>query len=574
MPWRRCLNTMRELFRLLGYLLRLSKDIRFSRPTVILVAVTGAVSGIASTAMIALITETLTRRGVRTSVLPWLFLVLCVALPLFRFISQKLLIDLTQKSLVHLRLRLTRGILGAPLRHLETVGPHQLVATLTTDITTIVDSIGAVPILLMHVAILVSCLVYLGWLSWLVLLEIAGFIVLGVVTYQWPVLRGYAHLRVARERFNEVAGQIRALSEGTKELKMHRPRQQAFVREVERSTVAFQEENRAGAIVFAGAASWGQALFFVVLGLLVYVLPRFQPMDIRILLSFTVILFQIMAPLEVLMNTLPTLGRAAVSMNNVDQLGFTLESEIREREADGDPPATPDWGRLELRGVTHTYRRENEEESFLLGPIDLAFEPGELVFLVGGNGSGKTTLAKLLIGLYAPETGEVRLAGETIDDTNRVRYREHFSVVFSDFFVFEKLLGLDAGALDDEARRYLSRLRLEQKVQVRDGVLSTIDLSQGQRKRLALMTAYLEDRPIYLFDEWAADQDPVFKEIFYMVLLPELRERGKTVFVISHDDHYFHVADRILKLDYGKIESDLPVAEAAPVPAGAAVGLR
>jgi putative ATP-binding cassette transporter len=94
---------------------------------------------------------------------------------------------------------------------------------------------------------------------------------------------------------------------------------------------------------------------------------------------------------------------------------------------------------------------------------------------------------------------------------------------------------------------------------VRDGVLSTVDLSQGQRKRLALMTAYLEDRPIYLFDEWAADQDPVFKEVFYLALLPELKARGKTVIVISHDDHYFHVADRILKLDYGKIESDVQV---------------
>ena len=233
----------------------------------------------------------------------------------------------------------------------------------------------------------------------------------------------------------------------------------------------------------------------------------------------------------------------------------------------------PDWGRLELRGVTHTYRRENEEESFLLGPIDLALRPGELVFLVGGNGSGKTTLAKLILGLYAPEAGEVRLAGEAIGDDNREQYREHFSAVFSDFFVFEKLLGLDAEALDDVARGYLRRLLLEQKVQVRDGVLSTIDLSTGQRKRLALMTAYLEDRPIYLFDEWAADQDPVFKEVFYLALLPELKERGKTVFVISHDDHYFHVADRILKLDYGKIESDLSAAAfagAAPAPAGTA----
>jgi len=565
---------MRDLFRLMSFLLRMSKDIRFARLAVVLVAITGGVSGIASTGMMALITQTLTRRGAGVSwhgvSAPWAFLFLCLALPSFRFVSQWLLIGLTQKSLLTLRLRLTRAVLGAPLRHLEQLGPHRLLATLTADINTIVESIGAIPLLLMHMTLLVSCLIYLGWLSKLVLLEVAGFILLGIVTYQLPVLRAFAHLRRARDRYNELVAQIRALTEGTKELKMHRRRRHAFVGEVDKAARDYLAENRAGAIVFSGAASWGQALVYVVLGLLVFVLPRFQPTDMRTLLSFTVILFQLMTPLEVLMNTLPQLGRAAVATRTVEQLGLTLEAESREQEAAAEG-STLGWGRLELRGVTHSYRRENEEESFLLGPIDLAFEPGELVFLVGGNGSGKTTLAKLVVGLYAPEDGEIRFAGETIGDDNRERYRESFAVVFSDFFVFEKLLGLDAGALDGEARRYLTRLHLEQKVQVKDGVLSTIDLSQGQRKRLALMTAYLEDRPIYLFDEWAADQDPLFKEIFYLVLLPELKARGKTIFVISHDDHYFHVADRILKLDYGKIESDLPVVEAATgTPRGAA----
>jgi putative ATP-binding cassette transporter len=471
--------------------------------------------------------------------------------------------------LVDLRLRLTRSILAAPLRQLEKLGPHRLLATLTNDINVIVDSITGLPTLLMHLAVVVSCLAYLGWLSPRVLLEVFGFLVLGILTYQIPVIRGFAHMYKARALYDELVKQIRALTEGTKELKMHRRRRRAFVGEVEEAVLAFQEESRSGSIIFAAAASWGQALVYVVLGLLVFGLPRIQPTDLRTLLSFTVILFQLMVPLEVLMNMLPNLGRASASTRNIEELGLTLEAELREREAAEDRPVTPEWRRLELRGITHSYRRENEEESFLLGPIDLAFEPGELVFLVGGNGSGKTTLAKLILGLYAPEAGEVRFAGEIIGDDNREQYREHFAAVFSDFFVFEKLLGLGADALDDAARGYLRRLLLEQKVQVRDGVLSTIDLSQGQRKRLALMTAYLEDRPIYLFDEWAADQDPMFKEVFYLAILPELKARGKTVFVISHDDHYFHVADRILKLDYGKIESDLAVAAAlTTAPAG------
>ncbi|MGA1264224.1 MAG: ATP-binding cassette domain-containing protein, partial [Prochlorothrix sp.] len=136
-------------------------------------------------------------------------------------------------------------------------------------------------------------------------------------------------------------------------------------------------------------------------------------------------------------------------------------------------------------------------------------------------------------------------------------YRQHFSVVFSDFYLFESLLGLGAVDLDRSAVTYLKKLQLDHKVQVQDGQLSTLNLSQGQRKRLALLTAYLEDRPIYIFDEWAADQDPQFRTLFYGELLPELKQRGKMVIVISHDEPYFAVADRIIKLNYGSVELDI-----------------
>lgn len=207
-----------------------------------------------------------------------------------------------------------------------------------------------------------------------------------------------------------------------------------------------------------------------------------------------------------------------------------------------------------MAGVTHSYFREKENSSFTLGPVTLTLYPGALVFVTGGNGSGKTTLVKLLTGLYMPEHGELRLDGETIGAHNIQRYRQMFSVVFSDFFLFDELHGMQN--VDADARQYLSLLQLDHKVSVQEGKLSTIDLSQGQRKRLALLTAYLEDRPIYVFDEWAADQDPLFRNIFYHKLLPELKSRGKTVIVISHDDRYFHLADRIIKLDYGLLEAD------------------
>jgi putative ATP-binding cassette transporter len=208
---------------------------------------------------------------------------------------------------------------------------------------------------------------------------------------------------------------------------------------------------------------------------------------------------------------------------------------------------------LELAGVTHAYRGEGED-GFLLGPIDLRLRRGELVFLVGGNGSGKTTLAKLLVGLYAPAAGEVRLNGRPVGDPQGEYYRQLFSATFADGHLFDRLLGLELAQVDAQAEGYLALLGLGHQVRAEGGRLSTIELSQGQRKRLALLTAYLEDRPVYVFDEWAADQDPRFKEVFYTRLLPELKGRGKAVLVISHDDRYFHVADRVVRLDSGTIQ--------------------
>jgi putative ATP-binding cassette transporter len=552
---------MRDIIRIFSFLLRLTGGIRFTRAAIVLIALTGVAGGVATTGMIALINNIINQKQSPPASLIWLFVGLCVALPAFRFAAQVLLIDLSQSSLLELRLRLSRRVLAAPLRQLEAIGASRLLATLTNDIGAVVDTMAMVPVLIMHSALVASCLVYLAWLNWRLLLQVLAFATFGVLTYRAAVARAMDFFRRSRRRLDEVIGQIRAMVEGTKELKMHRARRDAFVGAVAASTKELQRENRAGQMVFAATSSWGQVLFFVLVGTIVLVMPRFQSLDTKTLTGYTIVFFQMMAPIEVLLTAFPALSRATIAASTVEELGFSLEREAEEESAGAAPPPGGGWQRIELVGVTHSYRVA-EHEGFTLGPIDLTFREGELVFLVGGNGSGKTTLAKLMLGLYVPEEGELRVGGELVTAHNREAYRERFSAVFSDFFVFEKLLGLDTGALDQEALRYLKMLQLDHKLRVEQGVLSTLDLSQGQRKRLALLTAYLEDRPLYLFDEWAADQDPSFKEVFYHELLPALKRRGKTVFVISHDDHYFHVADRIVKLDYGKIESDTAVPEA------------
>ena len=233
-------------------------------------------------------------------------------------------------------------------------------------------------------------------------------------------------------------------------------------------------------------------------------------------------------------------------------MGISLSEQITEPDFPTGSDFDSNWTSLELVNIHHSYTGDSEKHQFTLDNINLKFEPGELVFIVGGNGSGKSTLVKQVTGLYIPDNGEILFNNIPITDDNREWYRQQFSVVFYDFYLFERLLGIEDNR-GTEIQNYLKQLELDKKVTVKEGILSTTNLSQGQRKRLALLTAYLENRPIYLFDEWASDQDPVFKEVFYNKLLPELKQRGKTVIAISHDDRYFDKCDRLIKLDYGRV---------------------
>ncbi len=262
----------------------------------------------------------------------------------------------------------------------------------------------------------------------------------------------------------------------------------------------------------------------------------------------------LMRPLITILSISQSLIQAGVALRKINTLGLSLSSRAEALVL--TTTSSQQFDRISIQQATQSYHLAGEENTFTLGLIDLTLNPGELVFIVGGNGSGKSTLAKLLNGLYVPDSGEVRLDGTLINDLNRELYRQLFSTVFADFYLFDRLVGWRLADVDEQAKIYLEQLQLTHKVVVQDGKLSTTALSQGQRKCLALLTAYLEDRPIYLFDEWAAAQDPFFREIFYQQLLPELKQRGKAVVVISHDDRYFHLAERLLKLEYGQIVTD------------------
>lgn len=547
--------------RLIPFLLKNSKR------TLILAVVAGVISGAANTGLLAVINSVLSSEGPAQTRLMWLYFGLCIFLPLMRGISEMILNKIGQDSLFELRIKLCRQILGAPLQRLESLGAHRLLAALTDDVPAITNVVTVIPILCISIAVVITCLIYLGWLSWVVLLMTLGFMVLGIITYQIPVLRAIKTLGKAREEADALLKHFRALTQGTKELKLHHHRREAFLSDVLSTTAdSMRRFNIAGLRIYTVAGSWGQILVFVVIGLVVFWVPTMKQIDTKTLSGYTLTLIYLMTPLQVMMNLMPTLGRVNVALKKVEDLGLELTSGGVEGVGGSLKPGSSDWQSLELVGVTHEYKVESVDANFMLGPINMKLYPGEFVFIVGGNGSGKTTLAKLITGLYAPDKGEIRLNGEPITDENREDYRQLFSVIFSDFYLFDSLLGLDAPRLDEHARKYLEQFHLQQKVKVTDGALSTIELSQGQRKRLALLTAYLENRPIYLFDEWAADQDPTFKEVFYLQLLPELKAKGKTVIAISHDDRYYHLGDRIIKLEYGKIDYDEARTNLYPAP--------
>lgn len=456
--------------------------------------------------------------------------------------------------LLDIRRTLAARVAAAEYARVERLGAARVQSVMTDDAARVADFLVAFPNIVMNAAIVAGCLAYLAWTSLPAFALALATILGGSLVFHLGHARALGELDRAGSAQDELFAHFDGLFAGAKELKLNRERQEAFLRlSLERSIAAVRGHRLRGLRIYVLAA--GIALFLVhaLIGVLTF--GSFAAGSI-------VVFLYLMMPLDVLLNNLPNAQQARVSMGRIDR----LMAAVAEPEPGLTRGPAAGFRELRLEGVRHRYTRESEDGMFELGPIDLTFRPGEVTILIGGNGSGKTTLAKVLTGLYRPDSGSILLDGAGVTALDRARLRRLFSAVFADFHLFPTLDGLDGpgAALDAQANALIAKLELGHKVSVTDGVLSTRSLSQGQRKRLALVVAYLEDRPFYLFDEWAADQDPAFREVFYRRLLPELRARGKAVLAISHDDRYFDVADRCVKLENGRL------VEAGPAPAARA----
>ena len=525
---------------------------------IVLSAVAGAFAGAATVALLAQINELLNRPEALAGGLLLAFAGLCALSLAGRAVSDIATNHVGQQLVAQVRKSLARKILAAPIDALERYRTHRLIPVLTQDVDMISDVAFMLSSLAIALAVALGCLCYLALLSPTMFGLLALALGLGAAAQYVAQARGIAGFWKARDGEEALHKAYRGISEGAKELRMHRGRRSRMLDEkIERSVEDIRTVNRRAINTYVLASSFGSALFFLLIALVLGWAARSRP-EPGVLSGFVLVLLYLKGPVDQIMGALPGIGRARVAFRRIADLSAqfsTPEPHLERRSGQTEPAQLQEA--IELRGVSYLFPagegNDTGAQAFALGPVDLRIGKGEIVFIVGGNGSGKTTLIKLLLGLYVPQQGHVLLDGQPVTAQNRDDYRQLFTTVFSDFHLFEDLIGQ---SLTDEAEPYLQRLEIAHKVAVKGGVFSTTDLSTGQRKRLALVHAYLEGRPVLVFDEWAADQDPAFRKVFYTELLPELRAKGRTLIVISHDEQYFHVADRVLHMLEGRMVED------------------
>ena len=477
-----------------------------------------------------------------------LFALICLFIPICRSISQILLARVGLDATTELRIKTYRQIMDAPIAELEKMGSSKLLVAITTDVTRIIMGASVVPHVLVGVATVAAMLAYLFILSSDVFWFVVGAIVFGVVTYQIPMFIGNRYFERGRANMDALQESIRGLIYGTKELKLSEVKRARYFDEVLLASEHQVRSNtkRANTIV-AAAANYGDMLSFFVIGVVAYVFVSYHSISTDVLIGAIMTLLYITGPVTLILNSMPQIANAKVSLRNITRVFDALSREA----ASDDVKPLANWDAVRFSDIS--YRYDDSECNFELGPVDFEIVKGEVTFIVGGNGSGKSTLCKLIALHYAPTSGEIHFGDVRIDQNSLNSGRQYISAIFTDYYLFDRLLN-NVDKVDEElVNRYLRLLKIDTKVRLEKGRFSTISLSDGQKKRLALLVAFLEDRDIYLFDEWAADQDPVFKQVFYHSILPELKARNKAVVVISHDDRFFHVADKVLVMEEGKL---------------------
>ncbi|MFC3653324.1 cyclic peptide export ABC transporter [Dyella humi] len=478
------------------------------------------------------------------------FMLLCVLILISRALAVTIMARVSLDLATRLRNRLCRRIVRSAYPQLELLGQARLMVAVTDDVRRIVAGAEVVPQLLINGVTLLGLLAFLSYIDTRIFVFVLEAVVFGIITFQIPVLIANRYFRIARQLHDSVEKGVRNLILGVKELQIDRQKREGYFSQVlepcDRKLLA--AEKRAMTTLFM-ANSYGDLLFFFAIGTVAFVFVNYHEISSGDLVAVVMVLLYITAPITVILNMLPRMSMASVSLKKIEE----VLGELPEEDEFEQPLCERHWQAISFDDASYRHRNDKAHDAFVVGPLSFSIRKGEITFIVGGNGSGKSTLCKML-SLHYPSTSGCITFGEHAVDTSSIDdLRQGIATIFSDFHLFDRLLC----PVDEEKlvsiNHYLREFELDSKVQVLDGVFSTTDLSDGQRKRLALVVSFVDNKQLYLLDEWAADQDPVFKKVFYTEILQDLKAQGKAVVVVSHDDRYFHVADQLLIMEDGKL---------------------
>jgi putative ATP-binding cassette transporter len=520
------------------------KQYRWPFIGVMLLSLASAALGIGLIAFIniKLIATTEASLAVLPQFLVFLLLLMAVTLG-----SQLALTVLGHHFVYRLRGEFIKRILDTDIERIEQIGNAQLLASLGSDIRNITLAFVRLPELLQGIILTLGCALYLGWLAPKMLLVTVVWLVITIVVGFKLVARVYRYLDQVREAEDRLQKDYEKVIQGRKELALNRQRaRHIYQDQYQVDADSYRQSIIAADTFHLSAVNWSNIMMLGAIGMVFYMANSLGWSNNAVAATFSLTLLFLRTPLLQAVGALPTLLSAQLAFRKLT--GLRLAYYQPEFAAASSAIA---WQQLELRDLTFAY----EGQGFGIGPINLTLNRGETVFLIGGNGSGKSTLAMLLTGLYQPRSGQILLDGVPVEAQGIEAYRQLFSSVFTDFHLFGQLMGHNGQQPDSQlVDEWLQLLKMSEKLEIVNHQISNLQLSQGQRKRVALLLAAAEGRDFLLLDEWAADQDPQFRRTFYRDLLPRLQAMGKTVLAISHDDHYFQHADRLLEMRQGQLQ--------------------
>ena len=460
---------------------------------------------------------------------------------------------IARAALTKTNVRIADKIRRSNLAIFEHVGKPRILTTLSEGSELIFEASRRAANGSVALIMLIFSFAYIAWLSseafWLSVVVI----VCGTMVYIFNQRTINAELRVSARIENEFINSLNHLLEGFKELKVNREKSEdLFQNYMEKVSSNLREVRMRTESRFISNIIYTQVFMMILIASVVFILPRMASSSPPLIVSLVAILLFIVGPLGFVVDAVPVISEANIAIEKLGEIEkiFDKADDTAQTSPTGPLQSMETFDSITLKRVSFSYASPDDEKVFSVGPVDLKVSKGEIVFFVGGNGSGKTTLVKLIAGLYYPQQGMLYFDDIPVNMTNYDYYRNFFSIIFSDFHLFDRLYGIN-NVDEKRLNTLLNTMELSDKITYSDGKFSNINLSTGQRKRLALVIALMENRQIYVFDEVAADQDPGFRKYFYEEVLIELKNQGKTIIVVSHDDRYFHVADRVVKMDFG-----------------------